>query len=570
MSENKNLKKDLKDHWFWSTVLLNKGIYIQVLSASVLINIFGFVSAFYIMTVYDRVLPNYAMNSLIALTIGMAVVIVFDFMLKMIRSYFSDIANKDLDKNVSQKLIDKLLSHDEKIIQTPSEMSSTIREFDAVKEFFTSASLMALVDLPFMFVFIGVIFSIAGPLGVVPLLIVPLVLGVSAVVQPFLKRFSEKDIVLKHGKAQVLSELTNNLESVRTVAGGSFLKKRWLSAVDKQNDSSIKARISSNIATTFGQTGLQISQVAIIVYGVILVSSLEISQGALIACVILSGRTLSPLVQASQLLTRANFALTAYRRVDALMNTESRDEGLSESLGVSLKSGQIDINKLSFSFDGQENKVLDDISLKINSGEKIGIVGNLGSGKSTFLRNLIGFHLPQMGMIKIDNYDINNIPSDLLRNEIGYCPQNIQLFSGTIFENISSGSDNTTDEEVIFASKVSLAHNFIASLPGGYNYVLRENGSNLSGGQRQAISLARAILKKPKVLILDEPTSSMDTQSEEGVMSNLYSLEQSPTIIMTSHKLNLLTRMDKVGVILDGRLAAFGPSNEIIKSEPRR
>lgn len=568
MEQNdKKIKVDPSKHWFWGVILQNKGIYTQVLLASIFINIFGFVSAFYIMTVYDRVLPNYAMNSLIALTIGMAVVIIFDFILKMLRSYFSDIANKELDKNVSEKLIDKLLSHDEKIIQSPSQISSTIREFDSVRDFFTSASLMALIDLPFMFLFIGVIFSIAGPLGVVPLLIVPLVLGVSALVQPFLKRFSQKDLSFKQGKAKVLSELTNNLESVRTVAGGKALKSRWLDSVNDQNNSSISAKIASNVSVTFGQTGLQISQVGIIVYGVVLISNLEISSGALIACVILSGRTLSPLVQAAQLLTRANFAFQAYKSVDKLMSSDSRDEKFVKNKSMSLKSGDIEINNLNFSF--TDNPILKNVSMSIKSGEVIGIVGNLGSGKSTLLKSIIGYHLPDLGMVKVGSFDVNNISSDVLRNEIGYCPQNIQLFSGTIYENIASGIDNASEDDVFYAAEKTLSHGFIASLPGGYNYVLKENGSNLSGGQRQAISLARAIIKKPRILILDEPTSSMDSESETKVMENLYNLEQKPTLIISSHKLNILAKADKIAVILNGSLAAFGPTNEIIKSEKR-
>lgn len=566
MTENgKVIKQELSKHWFWGTIILNKAIYVQVFFASIFINIFGFVSAFYIMTVYDRVLPNYAINSLIALTIGMAVVIIFDFILKMMRSYFSDIANKDLDKDVSEKLINKLLSHDEEIIQAPSEITSTIREFESVREFFTSASLMALVDLPFMFLFIGVIFSIAGPLGIVPLLIVPLVLGVSAIVQPFLKRFSERDLNFKIGKAKVLSELTNNLESVRTVAGGSFLKSRWSESVDRQNDTSILARISSNISVTFGQTGLQISQVGIIVYGVILISNLEITSGALIACVILSGRTLSPLVQASQLLTRANIAISSYKKVDQLMKSESRDDKLDDMVAVSLESGRINIEKLNYAFD--DKKVIENISLNIETGQKIGVVGNLGCGKSTLLRSIIGYHLPELGMIKIDGYDINNIPSEILRKEIGYCPQTIQLFSGTIFQNIACGLDDASEDDVIKAAKDSLAHNFITTLPGGYNYLLRENGVNLSGGQRQAVSLARALIKKPKILVLDEPTSSMDMETEALVMENLYSLQQDPTIIITSHKLGILTKCDNIAVLVNGSLGAFGPTHEIIKQQ---
>ncbi len=562
--ENNKSLKSYKDHWFWSAILNNKSVYVQVLVASIFINIFGFVSAFYIMTVYDRVLPNNAMNSLIALTIGMLVVIIFDFILKTIRSYFSDVASKDLDQNISKKLINKLLSHDEDVMKSPTEVTSGIREFDAVRDFFTSASLMAFVDIPFMFLFLGVIYSIAGPLAIVPILIVPLVFITSALVQPFLRRFSEKDLALKQGKAMVLSELTQNLESVRTVAGGKFLKKRWLDSVEEQNNATILSKIASNFAVTFGQSALQLSQVGIIVYGVILISSLDISQGALIACIILSGRTLSPLVQASQLLTRANLALAAYRKVDKLMNTSARDEINGDAMGVKIDNGDIEVKNLIFQVD--ESKILDDINFEIKSGEKLGLVGNLGSGKSSLIRNLIGYHLPSSGMVKVGGYDINNIPSSILRNEIGYCPQNIQLFSGTIYENIASSIDDPSEDDVLYAAKNSLAHDFITKLPGGYNYVLRENGSNLSGGQRQSISLARAIIKKPKILVLDEPTSSMDAENEQGVIKNLYELEQNPTIIISSHKINILTKVDKIAVILNGKIVNFGPTSDIIKT----
>ena len=235
-------------------------------------------------------------------------------------------------------------------------------------------------------------------------------------------------------------------------------------------------------------------------------------------------------------------------------------------MGVKIDNGDIELKNLTFKFD-EVKKILDDISFSIKSGEKLGLVGNLGSGKSSLTRNIIGYHLSEIGMVKIAGYDIHNIPSEILRSEIGYCPQNIQLFSGTIYENISSSLDNATEDDVIFAAKQSLAHDFITKLPGGYNYVLRENGINLSGGQRQAISLARAIIKrKPKILVLDEPTSSMDSENELKVINNLYSLDQNPTIIISSHKINILTKVDKIAVILNGKIANFGPTNEIIKT----
>ena len=218
-----------------------------------------------------------------------------------------------------------------------------------------------------------------------------------------------------------------------------------------------------------------------------------------------------------------------------------------------------------------ENQVLfSNLNLSLYEGEIISFTGPSGIGKSTLLRNILGYHLPDLGMVKISSYDINNIPSDILRKEIGYCPQNIQLFSGSIYENISSGLENSNEEDVVEASKLSLSHEFITKLPGAYNYMLRENGSNLSGGQRQAISLARALIKKPKILILDEPTSSMDGETEEKVMNNIYSLDYRPTVLITSHKINILTRVDKIAVILNGQIATFEPTNEIIKTNTQQ
>ena len=564
VKENEN-KIPLKDHWFLGTFIKNRAVYIQVFIASIFINIFGFVSAFYIMTVYDRVLPNYAMGSLLALTIGMSVVIIFDFILKMLRAYFSDVAGNDLDVSISEKLINKLLSHDDKVIESPSKVVSNIREFDSVKDFFTSASLLALVDLPFMFLFIGVIASIGGYIAIVPILIVPLVLGVAGLVQPFLKRFSAKDMEMRQGKVGVLTELTHNLESVRTVAGGNFLKNRWRSSVEDQGKSSLLARMTTNVATTFGQTGLQVSQMGIIVYGVILISSQSMSTGALIACVILSGRTLSPLVQAAQLLTRLNMAITAYKNVDTLMKQEARDEKTISKLAVEIDKAPVEIKNLSLNLG--DSKILEDISLSIKDGEKVGIVGALGSGKSSLIKSIIGYHLPEIGAVKIGNYDINNIPSDILRTKIGYCPQNIQLFSGSIYENITAGFEDVTEADVLEAATMSGAAKFIGNLNGGFNYFLKENGMNLSGGQRQTISLARAFLRKPKLLILDEPTSAMDSDTENNIMNQIFNLPYKPTIVMITHKIQHLMNMDKIAIILQGKVARFGPKDEVIKQQ---
>ena len=563
MSSENNKKKDLKDHWFWGSIIANKGTYVQIALASIFINIFGLGSAFYIMTVYDRVMPNSAYNTLIALTIGMAVVIVFDFVVKLLRAYFVDMAGNNLEKTINSSLFSKITSHDSEFLSKTSGVAHVVREFEGVRDFFTSASMVAFIDLPFMFLFLFVIYSIAGPLAIVPILIVPLVLGVSAIIQPILKKYSDKNLQNQQSKMIVLHELLNNVESVRTIAGGGFLHNKWNDSVEKQSKEATNARGISNFAVTFSQTALQISQAGIVCYGVVLVGSLDITSGALIACVILSGRILSPLVQAGQLLTKLNHALSAFRKVDDLMQNTSRDDLTKDFKAISLTQGDITIKSLDFEMD--EISILKNINIEIHNGEKVGLVGNIGSGKTTLLRNMIGFYLPTKGNISLSGYDLKNIPSENLREFIGYCPQKIQLFTGTIIENISAGLKDYSEDDVIEAAKLSCAHDFITKLPGGYNYKLVENGANLSGGQRQSIALARCLIRKPKLLVLDEPTSSMDGATEERIINNIMSLSYNPTLIISTHRTNHLLRVDKIGVIIDGNLVQYGPRDEIVK-----
>ena len=268
-------------------------------------------------------------------------------------------------------------------------------------------------------------------------------------------------------------------------------------------------------------------------------------------------------MQAGQLLTKFNHALSAFKKIDELMQTDSRDDLTKDFKAVSLDNGDIKINDLSF--DTNEVSILRNISLEINNGEVVGLVGNIGSGKTSLLRNIIGFYLPTKGTVSLSGYDLKNVPSDNLRQYIGYCPQKIDLFTGSVLDNISTGLDGVDEEDVIKAAKLSCAHEFISKLPGGYNYNLTENGSNLSGGQRQAIALARCLVREPKVLVLDEPTSSMDGATEEKIINNILSLPYKPTVIISTHRTNHLTRVDKIGVLIDGQLVQFGPRDSILK-----
>ena len=552
-----------KNNWFWKSVFDNKKIYNQIILASVFINLFAVASAFYIMTVYDKVVPNSAYSSLIALTIGMVTVHIFDFAMKMLRSYFTDIAGQKLDDVVAGKLYDKISAHDASILgKSNANIITSIREFETFRDFFTSSSLVIFIDIPFMILFLFVLWFIGGLIALVPTLIAPFVILVIVLIQPNLKKLAEKELGTKQGKLGILTELLSNHETVKTVTGGGFLKGRWIDAVSNQNKLSVVSKVFSNFSTTFAQTGIAASQTFIVFFGIFLIASTDLTMGALVACVILSGRTLSPLAQLSGILNKFSSATQAFKKIDVLMEQVGREEIVSAEVATIIDEGKIEITGLSYS--QEEKLILDNITLTINPGESVGIIGPVGGGKSSLLKAIVGYYPLKHGSLKIDSYDINNIPSKKLREVIAYLPQTTQLFQDTIQANIVSGLDDVSDERIIEAAKKSNAHQFISSMPKGYGAMLYENGKNLSGGQRQKIAIARTLLRNPSIIILDEPTNSLDGETERVMTDYIKESYSKKTMIIATHKPSLLHLVDRVLIVNDGKIVADGPRDKIL------
>jgi ATP-binding cassette subfamily C protein LapB len=553
-----------KENWFWKSVFDNKKIYNQIILASVFINFFAISSAFYIMTVYDKVVPNSAYSSLVALTIGMVIVHIFDFTMKMLRGYFTDIAGQKLDDVVAGKLYDKISSHDSSIVgKSSSGIITTIREFEIFRDFFTSSSLVIFIDIPFMILFIIVLWFIGGVVALVPTLIAPFVILVIFLIQPNLKKISEKEMGTKQSKLGVLTELLNNHETVKTITGGKFLRGRWIDAVSSQNKLSVVSKVFSNFSTTFAQSGIAASQTFIVFFGIFLIASTDLTMGALVACVILSGRTLSPLAQLSGILNRFSSATAAFRRIDALMEEVAREETVSTETATVLDAGKIEIKNLNYS--KEDTLILDNISLTINPGESVGIIGPVGGGKSSLLKAIVGYYGLPYGSLKIDSYDINNIPGKKLREIIAYLPQSTQLFQDSVQENIVAGLDDVSDSQIVQAAKKANAHQFISSMPGGYGATLHEGGKNLSGGQRQKIALARTFVRDPSIIILDEPTNSLDGETENIMTNYIKESYSKKTMIIATHKPSLLHLVDRVLIVVDGKIMADGPRDEVLQ-----
>jgi len=554
-----------KKNWFWEVVFFNKKIYYQIFLASFFINVFAICSAFYVMTVYDKVIPNSAISSLVGLAIGMVLIHVFDFIIKLLRSYFIDIAGQKLDDTIAERLYSKISQHSNKAIgETNSQTVSTIREFDTFRDFFTSSSMVLFIDIPFMFIFIIILWFIGGMVALVPTLIIPIVIIVAALIQPNLRSMAEGELKSKQSKLGILVELLNGHEAVRTIVGDNFLKDKWLNAVKTQNEVGIVQKVFANFSTTFAQTAVASSQTFIVFFGVFLIISTDLTTGALVACVILSGRTLAPLVQLGGIMTRVNSALASFKKIDALMNIVAKDETFSDDSVISLTSGSIEIKN--FNFSENDTPILRNINLKIDHGEKVGIVGDVGSGKSTLIKSIVGYHPVEQGKIIINSFDINNIESKELRNAISYIPQSIHLFTGRIQDNIVAGLENYSNEDIINASKNANAHEFISSLPGGYSAQIAENGGNLSGGQKQKIIIARALMRDAIINVFDEPSNSLDGTSEEIFKNYIKNNYQDKTVIIATHKPSLLSLVDRILVVANGTVVADGPKEKIINN----
>lgn len=564
--EENNSAKIWQDHWFWGAFRKNWWTYGQIILAAVMINFFSLGSSIFIMTVYDRVIPNNAVDSLIALCIGMFIVISFDFILKYLRAYFIDTAGQNVDLKVAKGIFNRIMS-----LKLANQKGSTgglvntVREFETIRDFCTSATLATVVDVPFILLFLTVIWVIGGPIVLVPALAVPFVLIVGFVIQPFLSRFSKEGMQQGSSKQSILVEMVSGLETLKTLGTDKLFHDRWEKAVENHSKVSLKSRMFSQIAINSAASAQQLTQVGIVAFGFILVMNGDLSIGGLIACVIISGRCLAPLGQMANLLTRYNHAKSAYVSLDKLMGQDNEDVSGRDFVRRNNIKGKIEFKNVVFKYPDQPVRALDNISFTLNPGEKLGVLGKVGSGKSTILRLAAGLYEPQEGAVLIDDTDIRQIIPEDLRKNMAIVLQDVVLFSGSIKENIVMGQLDITDEDILHASEVSGVQDFLGNVPGGYDVRLRDRGEGLSGGQKQALAIARALARKAPIVMMDEPSSSIDTNSEMKLISRLKKELKDRTFLIVTHRPSMLELVDKIIVIDQGKLVAQGPKDDVLK-----
>jgi len=559
-----------KDHWFFGPIIKNKKLYIQVMVASAFINVFAIFSAFYIMVVYDRIIPNNAIESLIALTIGILVIVLFDFCMKVLRGLYTDKASAMVDIEVSDHLFDRISRNEQLMTQKTGAIAAVVKEFDSLKDFIASASFVAFVDLPFIILFLFVLYSIGGLVAAVPAIIVILVIIAGLIIQPVIRKLTFNAAQDGQSKQSVIVEVLTGMETLKTLQGIDMLRDRWVDSVDRQGITSAKSKFWSQLTSNFSQSGQQLSQVGIVVYGVFLIADGELTMGSLIACVILSGRTLAPLAQVSNLLGRFNQAVTAYTNFGQLMQQPVKELSRSQQVRIDDIKGSITITNASLTYPDQKEAVIKQLNLRVAEGEKIAIVGKIGSGKTSLLRLIAGLYDPSEGSVKIDQSDVTHMHPDDLRKHVGVVMQAPMLFSGTLKDNLLMGNPDASDEDIVRAAKIANVDEIASDLPDGYETVLAEGGKQLSGGQRQAICIARAFVGDPKIIILDEPSSAMDSGSEQQLLNDLIPLLTNKTLVLITHRGTLLSLVDRVVVFDSGRILADGPKEKVLKAAQQR
>ena len=417
-----------------------------------------------------------------------------------------------------------------------------------------STTLVLIIDLPFVFFFIYVIYLIAGPLAYVPLVAVPAVIIVGTLIQPLLSKITKGTIESGMNKQAVLVETLNGLETVTATGSGKLMRKRYEEALSNQADTGNKIRTISALVINFASSVQQYAQVAMIFFGVYLIVEGTISQGALIGAVILGGRTMGPLSQLAQVLARVNSSRAAYQNLNKLFGKGSSQYAKMSPISRPTLEGEIEFKNVTYKFPGAEQPVLKNLSFKIPVGQKVALVGKMVSGKSTLSRLVAGIIEPTEGAVLIDGVDVRQIDAADVRKNVGVMLQESWLFSGTVRENIQMGFNEYDDEHILKICKVAGVDDFVGSNPKGYDMEIQEHGLGLSGGQRQTINLARSLLHDPQILLLDEPTSSMDQGTEKNIVEALKTEGKEKTMIIVTHRNPILTMVDRVFVIEGGKI----------------
>lgn len=554
-------------HWFWSALAVSLPLYKSVLLTSIMINLLAIVSSIFVMNVYDRVVPNNAFETLWVLVIGVMLAFGFDFLVKWLRFYALDKAGKKADIILSSRIMSQVLGLE--MTARPSSVGSfarSMQDFESIREFIASSTISSLIDIPCTVIILAVIALFGGWLVMIPIVSMLLMVSYCLILQPFLRKSIEKTTRSSSAKNATLIEGLIGLETIQLYGAESKIQHEWEKHIGFLAKWGAKSKMLSQSTTMVAGFIQQCNTVALIATGVYLISDNTLSMGALIACNMLAGRCMAPISQVVNLLTRFYQSKTALAGLDNIMNLPRRRNPDRQYVNLDNMTGDLELEQVTFAYPDQKLNTLENVTLSIKAGEKIGIIGRIGSGKSTLGKMLLGLYPPSSGLIRLDGLDITLIDPVALRKAVGCVPQDINLFHGTVRDNITLGAGAVDDEVVVKAAKMAGVTDFTNIHPEGLDMPVAERGANLSGGQRQAIAVARAFMHDPSILVLDEPTSSMDHKSEQSIKEQLQEYCQDKTLVLVTHRMSLLDLVDRLIVIDRGKIVADGPKVQVMEA----
>lgn len=553
--------------WFWKVFFKSWRIYRDVLLASFLINVFALTSPLFIMNVYDRVVPNNAVETLWVLLAGVLIIFAFDLVLRVLRGYFVDISGRQVDIELSALLYQHVLGI--RMANRPASVgafANNLDEFENIRNFITSATVTTLIDLPFVLLFLFVIWYVGGNLVIIPIVAIPLILIYALVVQPAIKRSAQQVSEAAARKNSTLVESLVGIENVKLLGAEGSQQHKLERAVENISLWSVRSRLLSASVVSAALFVQQMTTIGVVAYGVYLIAEGSLSLGGLIAAVILTSRVLAPMAQVASLATRYHRATSAMKTMTSILNLPVERNSEKEYLVLSGISGEIEFDKVGFSYPGQAVPALENVSLKIAAGEHVGIIGRTGSGKSTIGKLITGLYRENSGFVRIDGIDVRQLDQTELRAGIGYVPQDVTLFGASMRENILFGSHGYSDDELIKAAELSDVISIVRQHPSGFDMPVGERGLSLSGGQRQSVAIARALLGAPSIVIMDEPSNSMDNLSEINLKRNLEPYLKDKTFVLITHKSSMLDLVDRLIVLDKGRVIADGSKPEVISA----
>lgn len=554
-------------HWFWGAFLEQLPVYRDVLMAAAIINVLALAMPLFTMNVYDRVVPNFAVETLWMLAAGILLVLGVDYALRLLRGHFVDLAGARIDHKLSALIMERVLGM--RMADKPASVGSfaaTLRSFESVRDFIASATVTALIDWPFAILFLLVMAWISWPLVFIPIVGGIAMLVYSYVIQHKMHELSETTYRATALRNATLIESLTALETIKAHGAEGQMQAKWEKTAAFLARVSGELRLLSSSAMNGAATLQQFISMAMVVAGVYLIHAGMLTMGGLIACTMLSGRALAPLAQLVALLMQYQNARLALKSLEETMKRPTERTGETNFIHRAEIRGEVEFRDVTFGYAADTEPALKNVSFRLRPGEHVVVLGRVGSGKTTLQKLMLGLYTPSSGAVYIDGVDLRQLdPADVRRN-IGYVGQDTLLFYGSLRDNIAIGAPYADDQTVIEAAEMGGLAEFVNRHPQGFDMLIGERGESISGGQRQGVAMARAVLLDPPILLLDEPTSSMDFSSEEQLKERLRRFTEHKTMVIVTHRLSLLDLAHRIIVLDGGRVVADGPRDKVIEA----